>query len=127
MLGWHHPLNGHGFGWTPGVGDGQGGLACCSPWGRRESDTTERLDKDHVIYNTSQNRGFFLPPLSSLVKLKKEMVVVPQRGTGSQKADAPCQLGSRVCTPRVSQTRQSRSTCRDDGLPLAHGFRVGIT
>ena len=33
--------NGHGFGWTPGVGDGQGGLACCSPWGRKESDTTE--------------------------------------------------------------------------------------
>ena len=32
MAGWHHPLNGHGFGWTPGVGDGQGGLACCSPW-----------------------------------------------------------------------------------------------
>ena len=35
MVGWHHRLNGHGFGWTPGVGDGQGGLACCSPWCRR--------------------------------------------------------------------------------------------
>ena len=35
MVGWHHWLNGHGFGWTPGVGDGQGGLACCSSWGRR--------------------------------------------------------------------------------------------
>ena len=44
MVGWHHWLNGHGFGWTPGVGDGQGGLACCSPWGRKESDTTERLN-----------------------------------------------------------------------------------
>ena len=32
---WHHWLNGHGFGWTPGVGDGHGGLACCSSWGRR--------------------------------------------------------------------------------------------
>ena len=32
MAGWHHRLNGHGFGWTPGVGDGQGGLACCSSW-----------------------------------------------------------------------------------------------
>ena len=41
MVGWHHQLNGHGFGWTPGVGDGQGGLACCSPWGRKESDMTE--------------------------------------------------------------------------------------
>ena len=35
MVGWHHRHNGHGFGWTLGVGDGQGGLACCSSWGRR--------------------------------------------------------------------------------------------
>ena len=41
MVGWHHRLNGHGFVWTPGLGDGQGGLACCSSWGRKESDTTE--------------------------------------------------------------------------------------
>ena len=41
MVGWHHRLNGHGFGWTPGVGDGQGGLACCGSWGRRESDMAE--------------------------------------------------------------------------------------
>ena len=41
MVGWHHRLNGHGFGWTPGVGDGQGGLACCGSWGRKELDTTE--------------------------------------------------------------------------------------
>ena len=44
MVGWHHWLNGHEFGWTPGVGDRQGGLACCSSWGRKESDTTERLN-----------------------------------------------------------------------------------
>ena len=44
MVGWHHQLNGHGFGWTLGVGDGQGGLECCSPWGRKESDTTEWLN-----------------------------------------------------------------------------------
>ena len=41
MIGWHHQLNGHEFGWTPGVGDGQGGLACCSAWSSKESDTTE--------------------------------------------------------------------------------------
>ena len=41
MIGWHHWLNGHEFEWSPGVGDGQGGLACCSPWGYKESDTTE--------------------------------------------------------------------------------------
>ena len=43
MAGWHHRVNGHEFGWTPGVGDGQGGLACCDSWGCKESDTTERL------------------------------------------------------------------------------------
>ena len=44
MVGWHHWLNGHGFGWTPGVVDGQGGPACCGSWGHRESDTTEQLN-----------------------------------------------------------------------------------
>ena len=41
MVGWHHRLNGLGFGWTPGVGDGQEGLACCGSWGRKELDMTE--------------------------------------------------------------------------------------
>ena len=41
MIGWHHQLNGDRFGWTPGVGDGQGGLACCCSWGCKELDTTE--------------------------------------------------------------------------------------
>ena len=44
MVGWHHRLNGHGFGWTPGIGDGQGGLACCDSWGHKESDMTEQLN-----------------------------------------------------------------------------------
>ena len=44
MVGWHHWLSGHGFWWTPAVGDGQGGLACYGSWGRKESDTTERLN-----------------------------------------------------------------------------------
>ena len=44
MAGWRHWLDGHEFGWTPGIGDGQGGLACCDSWGRKESDTTERLN-----------------------------------------------------------------------------------
>ena len=42
MVEWHHQLNGHEFGQTPGVGDRQGGLACCTPQGRKEPDTTER-------------------------------------------------------------------------------------
>ena len=40
----HHRLDGHGFGWTPGVGDGQGSIAYCMPWDRKESDTTEQLN-----------------------------------------------------------------------------------
>ena len=44
MVGGHHRLNGHGFGWTLGVGAGQGGLACCSSWGHKDLDTTERLN-----------------------------------------------------------------------------------
>ena len=44
MAGRHHGLDGRESEWTPGDGDGQGGLACCDSWGRRESDTTERLN-----------------------------------------------------------------------------------
>ena len=44
MAGWHHQLDGYESEWTPGVGDGQGGLACWDSWGRKESDTTERLN-----------------------------------------------------------------------------------
>ena len=43
MVGWHHRLNGHGFGYSLGVGDGQGGLSCCNSWGHKESDMTEWL------------------------------------------------------------------------------------
>ena len=44
MVGWHHQLDGHEFEQAPGVGDGQGSLACCSPWDHKESDTTEWLN-----------------------------------------------------------------------------------
>ena len=44
MVGWHHRLDGHEFEQASGVGDGQGNLACCSPWGHKESDTTKRLN-----------------------------------------------------------------------------------
>ena len=44
MVEWHHQLDGHEFEQAPGVGDGQGSLACCSPWGHKESDTTAQLN-----------------------------------------------------------------------------------
>ena len=52
MVGWHHWLNGHEFEQSPGDGEGQGSLACCSPWGCKESDMTEVLNN-----NKNQNRG----------------------------------------------------------------------
>ena len=44
MVGWHHQFNGHEFEQAPGDGEGQGSLACCSPWGCKESDTTQQLN-----------------------------------------------------------------------------------
>jgi len=48
MVGWHHRLDGHGFGWALGVGDGQGGLVCCSSWDCKESDMTEQLKRTEL-------------------------------------------------------------------------------
>ena len=67
MVGWHHRLGGHGFGWPLGVVDGQGGLACCSPWGHLESDMTERLE-----LNWTENRGS--QPLGSTVWSAAELM-----------------------------------------------------
>ena len=52
MAGWPHRLNGYEFEWTPGVGDGQGGLASCDSWGSKESDTTEQLNWTELNPNT---------------------------------------------------------------------------
>ena len=51
MVGWHHKLDGHEFEQAPGVGGGQGSLVCCGPWGRKETDTSERWNS-----NDSRNR-----------------------------------------------------------------------
>ena len=60
MVRWHHRLNGHEFEWTPGVGDGQGGLTCCSPWGCKESVMTEQLNWTELNrYNHPFSRTLF--------------------------------------------------------------------
>ena len=51
IVGWHHLLNGHESEWTPGDGDGQGGLVCCSPWGHKESDTIEQPNELKFWWN----------------------------------------------------------------------------
>ena len=67
MVGWHHWLNGHEFGWTLGVSDGQGGLACCNSCGRKELDTTERLnwtEQGSYQYSLSSNQSTSLKKCS---------------------------------------------------------------
>ena len=56
MAGWHHWLSGRESEWTLGVGDGQGGLACCDSWGREESDTTERLNWTELTESYTKNK-----------------------------------------------------------------------
>ena len=61
MAGWHHWLDGRVSGWTPGVGDGQGGLACCDSWGHKKSDTTERLNwTEMLVLETGRKRILIL-------------------------------------------------------------------
>ena len=55
MVGWYHQLSGHEFEQAPGVGDGQGSLACCSPWGRTESNMTEQLN-----WTVQESTDFFI-------------------------------------------------------------------
>ena len=73
MAGWHHQLNGHRFGWTLGVGDGQGGLACCGSWGRKESDTTEWLNWTELNWYLSgvvpRTRILAFKPVSASIPL----------------------------------------------------------
>ena len=54
MAGWHHWLDGRESEWTPGVGDGQGGLVCCGSWGHKELDTTERLNWSELNHNSKR-------------------------------------------------------------------------
>ena len=61
MAGWHHWLDGHESEWTPGDGDGQGGLACWDSWGRKESDTTERLNWTELNNLFSPIKLFVVP------------------------------------------------------------------
>ena len=72
MVGWYHQLNGHEFEQAPRDGEGQGSLACCSPWGHKESDTTERLNNNWKSGGGVVCAQTFYALMSSLCKLRRE-------------------------------------------------------
>ena len=74
VVGWYHQLNGHGFGWTLGAGDGQGGLTCCGSRGRKELDRTERLNWTELISHFLEDicglsHYIFFPPFLCIFHL----------------------------------------------------------
>ena len=83
MAGWHHWLNGRESEWTPGVGDGQGGLVCCNSWGSKESDTTERLNWTELkLFISAIHLSNFIPYfyLKSMFWLYTHKTHVLQKG-----------------------------------------------
>ena len=74
MVGWHHQLDGHEFEQALGNGEGEGSLACCSPWGRKESDTAEQLNKNKIapilgqclLFSSPLGCGFLICKMSML-------------------------------------------------------------
>ena len=85
MIGWHHQLDGRESEQAPGVGDGQGSLACCSPWSRKESDMTEQLNWTQtvgfpvgsVVKNSPNNQEMRVQTLDQEDPLEKEMAAQP--------------------------------------------------
>ena len=69
MVGWHHQLNGHEFEQAPGDGEGQGSLACCSPWGHKELDTNEQMSNTTTVNKYNMNPHCQTPGLKELSPL----------------------------------------------------------
>ena len=91
MVGWHHRLNGHELEQTLGVGDGQGSLACCGPWGHKQLDMTERL-------NDNNKMNLALEPL---FLLKVENLILPVQNNWLLSASKPCPPG--ITAPQVAE------------------------
>ena len=80
MAEWHHWLNGHEFEQALGVGDGQGSLVCCSPWGRKESDTIKQLNWTETSRNGASQVALVVKNLSSHAGDVRDMGSIPGLG-----------------------------------------------
>ena len=112
MVGWHHQLNGHGFGWIPGVGDGQGSLACCGSWGRKESDTTEWMnwtERNSIssrLYMVSSALLFSWMVLEFGSMWKIILDILSQQKPMSYSSSLPCTTRHGGCYFRLGQRRR---------------------
>ena len=103
MAGWHHGLNGHESEWAPGDGDGQGGLACCDSWGRKESDMTERLNWTELTEKNLEEYYFSAlvlllkqHPYISWRRTRQPTPIFLPRGSCGQRSLAGCHLWGRT-------------------------------
>ena len=103
MAGWHHWLDGRESEWTPGVGDGQGGLERCDSWGRKESDMTERL-------NWTELRWFI--KFMRLDEILQRVNIETRRSLRSKSWDTPGFKGQKRSCVKVKRLRRSSQWCR---------------
>ena len=108
MAGWHHWLDGLECEWTPGVGDGQGGLACCDSWGLKESDTTEQLNWTELNWTLTMCQAFS-------ERLAHIISVNPRHSPWAQYRLCPC-LQMRRCRCRARKTPAPGDCDRNPGL-----------
>ena len=83
MVGWHHWLYGHEFEQALGVGEGQGSLACCSPWSLKESDMTERLNNNNLWFKSEENR-YSCPRMAECPAPRAYQLCVPYKMVGAK-------------------------------------------
>ena len=109
-VGWHHWLDGRGFGWTPGVGDGQGGLVCCGSWCHKESEMTERLNWTGVSIKMLIQWLFFLTVGFWSVKTIKNLLAMQETQVWSLGKENPPEKGmtshSSILTWRIPWTEE---------------------
>ena len=103
MVGWHHQLNGHEFEQALEDGDGRGSLACCSPWGCKESDTTEQLTNNKKLFIRVYPRNSF-PPSQPVLTFKSLYGILFSLVTGSE-------------VPFLSFSKSLSSSCKSQVNP----------